>query len=449
MPTGDLLPRRRGLAAVEPSPIVVDEAVHAGEPVRRELILNGGRELARLGADPDDWVDAATEEELRNAQSTNTADAIRWAYGALIHYCGIQGLRHDPPTAATIRRWIKAHGEMTRLNKNGEVVKRGRGGQPYAPATVAMRVYLVAMVCNRLGWLSPTKDPVVADQLEAYKKKFKKAGFKTFEADPITPQLSVQLARTACDLGTVNGLRNATSFRLQFDTGCRATEMVEGLLGLHVRWITDTRAAVTFIETKGGKERTVFVEGMPTLPDPTDPTGERQIPNPEWDVDPVHLLALYCSARAQFGLGDSDPFFTEVSHAARRRNDFDETGIYAGKILRQPWRYDAYVECWNRAVKKSRIDVGPRGTRFHFPSHANRAGLITASVRAGIPSEITRRRTGHAEGSPVFERYYRGADAVGEDNVGVIVRRRAAAETAKQEAERAVRAAKRGGRRGK
>lgn len=437
MPTGDLLPKRRGQAAVEPSPFVVDEADRAGEPGRAELILRGRVELARLGADPDEWVDADTEAELQAGRSENTADAIRWAFGALITYCGRVDIarKHDPPSAATMRNWIKAHWDMTRLDKNGEVVKRGRRAQPYAPNTVAMRVYLVAMVCNRLGWLSPTRDPKVSEQLVVYRKKFERAGFRTFEADPLTPELSVANVRKACDLGTVNGLRNATAFRMQFDTGCRATEMAEGLLGQHVRWITDYRVAVTFVETKGGKTRTVFLEALPDI---------------DWDVDPVHLLALYCAARAQFGLGDSDPFFTEVSHAPRRRNDFAESGIYAGKILRQPWTYEAYVECWNRAVRKSKIDIGPRGTRFHFPSHSNRAGMITGAVQAGIPSEITRKRSGHAEGSPVFERYYRGADAVGDENVGAIIRRKAAADQAQRDAERAARSEKywasRGGR---
>lgn len=412
MPTGDYRPVRRVPATVEPELFEPDKAVYAGEPGRKELILKGRAALADLGVDPDSWVDAETEAELRNAISENTVESTRAAWGAMLFYTGFTGRRDDPPTSATIRQWIKDHWHMTRVDEHGRTVKRGRQEQPYAPATVAQRVYLVASVCRRLGWAVPTDDPKVSDQLTAYRIKFEDAGFKSFEADPMTPELSAELVRRACDLGTINGLRNATAFRLQFDTGCRATEMLK-ILGKNVRWLSDDRAQITFVQTKGRKPRTVSVEAVRDV---------------DWDVDPVRLLSLYTEARRSAGLGDDDPFFTEVSHAARRRKDFDEAGVYAGSVLRHPWTYDAYQMCWDRAVKKSCIDIGPKGTRYRFPSHANRAGMITRAVQARIPLERVAKRSGHAPGSPVIHRYYRADDAWGDDNIGVTIRRRKAEE---------------------
>lgn len=431
MPTGDFRPVRRVPATVEPELFEPDKAVYAGEPVRKELILRGRASLAELGVDPDNWVDAETEAELRNAIPQNTIDATRAAWGAMLYYTGFTGRRDDPPTSATIRQWIKDHWHMTRVDEHGHTVRRGRHTQPYSPSTVEQRVYLVASVCRRVpGWDSPTDDPKVSDQLTAYRIKFERAGFRTFEADPMTPELSVRLVRAACDLATINGLRNATAFRLQFDVGCRATEMVEGLRGKDVRWLSDERVQVTFTQTKGNKPRTVSVQAIPEI---------------DWEVDPVRLLALYCEARTSAGLGDDDPFFTEVSHAARPRKDFTVSGIYAGKILRQPWEYKAYQMCWDRAVDKSGIEFGPKNTRYHFPSHSNRAGMITKAVQAKIPLEVVGKRSGHASGSPVLRDYYRADDGWGDDNVGVIIRRKAAEEAEQIKAEQAARRARRKG----
>lgn len=451
MPTGDPLPVRRDPAAVEPPLFVPPDAPRVEEPSRAELILRGRIALAQHGADPDTWVDPDTEAEMRSAESSNTADLIRWAFGAAVTYCGLPHIarKHDPMSAATVRRWIKDHWEMTRVAKDGQVVKRGRRGQPYAPGTVELRVYLVAMVCNRLGWLSPTRDPKVAKQLEAYRIKFENAGYKTFEPDPMTPGLSVRLVREACDLGILNGLRNATAFRLQFDTGCRAAEMVgdgrshSGLQLSDVTWLDEYRVRLRFVQTKGRKPRDVYVQGLPTLPDPNDPAGKRQIPNPDWDCDPVRLLGLWMDALRSTGITEG-PLFREVTHAPQRRLDFAETGIYAGNILRQPWSRNSYQQCWDRAVAKSGIDIGPRDTRLRLTTHSNRAGMITAAAEAGMPLEKVAPRTGHSPGSPVIQRYFRSDRRWDDDNPGVLIRQRKAAEDAEVAARAAASRARRG-----
>lgn len=404
------------------------------EPGTVQLILKGRAALADLGHDPDDWVDAETDAEHRAARSADTVQLQLWALGALVNYCGITGRRHDPPTSATTRQWIKDHWHMTRESDAGGRVKRGRLQQPYSPSTVSTRVYLIAGICNRLGWQSPTRDPRVHEQLDAYRIKFEDAGFKTFEADPMTPEMSVRLARAACDLGTVNGLRNALAFRLQFDTGCRATELVEGLRIDQVMWLAEDRVQLEFVQTKGRKPRKVYVQGLPTIPDPKDPTGRRQVRNPDWDVDPVRLLGLWLDLLGRMQI-TSGPLFREVSHAGQRRKDFAESGIYAGKVLREAWRRGEYQQCWDRAVRKSGIDVGPRGTRLRLTTHSNRAGLITAAFDAGMPLEAVAFRTGHNPGSDAIRRYLRSDRRWDDANPGVLVRKVKTAGDAERAAE--------------
>lgn len=403
-----------GRELVVPGRSVAARPDFTDEPSRKELILTGRAALADLGHDPDDWVDAETEEELRQATPENTIAAVCWGWGRLIWYCGKTSRRHDPPTAATMRQYIKDHWHMT--YSDGK--KRGRRGQPYAWRTVELAVYTVAMVCNRMdGWSNPVRNPKVHDQLKRYRDKWEDAGFRTDEADPLSPAQSVALARCQ-DLGTVNGLRNATLFRLQFDTGCRASELCAVQIQ-DLDWVDEHRVLITFVKTKGHKPRTVGVQAVPRLGTPPD-----DVPHPDWDVDPVRLLTLWWQALRSSGYRPPGPLFREV-RAGGRRKDFTESGVYGGKILPIQMTYKAYEDAFNRAVTRSGVDRNPKtgDQDRHITTHSNRAGFITAYADAGYPVERAAARTGHSPASPVIHRYFRSGRQWDGDNPGVAIRR--------------------------
>jgi hypothetical protein len=75
-------------------PEVIRGEIVAGMPARKELILQGRAALAERGIDPDDFVDERAEEQLRRAMPGNTKDALAWAWGFLVRYCGETGRRH-------------------------------------------------------------------------------------------------------------------------------------------------------------------------------------------------------------------------------------------------------------------------------------------------------------------------------------------------------------------
>lgn len=387
-------------------PDVVQGEIVDGMPGKNELILLGRTALAERGVDPDDLTDARTEAQLRRGMPENTRDAMRWGYGFLVKYCGLTGRRHDPPTVGTIRKMISDAYHMTAADGRG----RGRYGQPYAPATIELVVYTCSMVFDRLQWINPCRHPLVADQLAGYREDYVSAGYRTDESDELSHAQSVILGRSQ-DLGTVQGLRNAAMLRGQFDLGCRADEWCK-VQGQDVVWIDEETVQVTFTRTKGRKPRTVTMEALPTV---------------DWDVDPVRLLLAYWRARQSAGWDGTGPLWVQV-HRGDRRKDFEETGVLGGRFLTAAMVYDAYAAVFDRAVRKTGIDIDvvtKRRTR-HYTTHSNRIGLIDTAFKAGLRREWIEARTGHAPGSKVFDRYLRLAGMSGDNNAGLVVRRAAA-----------------------
>lgn len=404
-------PSQRALSHVGSAP-VSDEAdrrdAPQGVPGRRELVLAGRAGMVDLGHNPDDYVDPDTDAELLAGIPENTREMLAWAWGRWIWWCGKTGRQAAPATPASIRIYIRHHWFMT----DAAGRKRGRYGQPYAPATVEAAVYLVSSVLQWKGFVSPTKHPLVGRQLKAYRDKYEAAGFRPDVSDPLTHEQSVTLAR-ACDQGTVAGLRLATALRLHFDLGCRTSELCHIQLG-DLRWVpaadgTD-RVLVTISRAKVGGAAGARVVGVESTPDV------------DGDVDPVVLLRrlvfrLACDGRTE------GPLFTLV-RSAPRRADWATTGRIAGAFLDGEWDRRAYRSAFNRIVRATGIDLDPvTGRRvFHFTTYSNRSGLVTSAAEAHQALEWVAKRTGHSPSSPVIHRYFRTGQQWGDVNGGTLIR---------------------------
>lgn len=383
-------------------------------PARKQLELTGRAGLVELGVDPDDFVDEETEAQLRRAMPDNTRDTLRWAYGFLIGYCGRTGRRHDPPTVATIRQMIKDAYKMTDASGKG----LGRYGRPYAPQTIATVVYCLSMIFDRVQWANPCRHPLVADQLKGYQEDYETDGHRTDEADELTHDQNVMLARTY-DLATVQGLRNATMIRGQFDLGCRADEWCK-VRGEDVVWLSDDRVKITFVrtkgrtQTKGGKKRTVGMQAVPSV---------------DGDVDPVRLLRRYYLARISAGWDGTGPLWVEV-YRGDRRKDYETTGKLAGSFKTEPMKYAAYADVFARVIKKTQLGIDPvTGRRVqHYTTHSNRIGMIDKASKMGLRLEDIAPRTGHSPASPVIHKYLRQQLQWDDANPGVVIRLGVAAE---------------------
>jgi integrase len=432
----------RSAAAVDDGEIVDAEIVDAGVmPARRELILLGRVAMADIDHNPDDWVEPDTDRELHDGVPQNTRTAYTYQWGRWIWWCGRKGREHCPATPGSVRQYIKEHWDMVRADGR----KRGWQGRPYAPASVEQAVYVISAVHQWFGYASPTKHPSVGLQLKTYERKWRSAGYRERKAYALTPEDSVAIART-CSLATVAGLRNAAAFRLQYDMGARASELLgetedsgawHGLRVRDVRWESPDYAVIHIAQTKTNESRDVAVEATRWVVDadgnfidaagqviPLDAAGEPtrpRVPHPDVDVDPLVLLrAWYDLLVARGEVHPDAPFFRQVASTGQRRKD----GSPAGSVLAEPWSYDQFAKEFTRCVQRAGVHVDPvTGEPRHITSHSNRAGLITAAVDAGVPAEVLRLRTGHAAGSRVLQGYYRSGRKWGRHNPGTVIRR--------------------------
>lgn len=406
-----------------------EEAVIEGElvaygpmPTRKALILRGRAALAQTGRNPDDYVDPATEQALRDATPQNTRAVLEWGWGRWLWWTGQPdiGVPHLPARPAGLRRYVQAHKTMT--HQDGRL--RGRYGQPYAPQTVELAVYAVVMVHQRLGYPSPMEDKRVRAQLREYSAWWEAQGFRPDESYPLTSDEAVEVARTQ-DLATVNGLRNALAFRLLMDMGCRPDELLHIQMG-DVSWETPDRVVIRISRSKtdqAGKGRVVGVEAGRVIDEAGNPVVDddgQPVRLADWDVDPVRLLGLQWEVLTAAGFR-TGPLLRAV-YPAPRRND----GAIAGTVRDEAWTYEGLDMAFRRAVKQSGVNLDPRtGERRHVTLYSFRCGMITRAEEAGVPLQRVGRRTGHNLGSYSLTRYFRSGRQWGDDNPGLAIRQAA------------------------
>ena len=374
------------------------------EPAAKDLVLLGRASLAGLGVDPDDRLSAEADQDLLDAKPSETIRKINYQWGRFIWWTGHTGRRHLNPTTATIRQWIVDHWHMTRVDPDtGRRVKCGNHGQPYSHNTVRQAIYLVATVQQWLGYPSCAKHPSVPAQLDAYEAKWKRAGFTERVAVAITPEESVAIARARlAQANTVAALRDATAYRLQFDSGARASEIL-GIDLEHLAWESEHRVVVNIPPTKTKLSgRKVAVEATPQI----DP-----------DVDPALLLLRLVRVLAEQGITKGPVFLEAV--AGRPKSD----GSLSGRFRHQRLAYDTYETGFKMSVYRAGVHLDPvSGARRIVTSHSNRAGHVTTAVDEEIPLDRVAARTGHSPQSGVIHRYYRSARRWGTANPGTAIR---------------------------
>ncbi|MFI7608879.1 tyrosine-type recombinase/integrase [Micromonospora sp. NPDC049366] len=402
-------------------PALEGEVVDAGAPAagavvpRQEthprLDVKGPRGLLPVYADlsdPDERVPLDVDEALREAIPDTTWRTLDWGWGRFVRWCGATGRKHDPPTVGTIRTYIWAH--LTWTKADG-VTLAGRGGRPYAYATVETALGVVCTVLKWQGHPSPWGHPGVQAQLKAYSKKLRSMGIMPGEAYALTPDEQAAMVRTR-DMGQVAGVRDAAALALHMATGCRAAELM-ALDDSDLEWVSPTRLLVTIRVGKGGKPRRVPVEAD----EPDEETGE-----PAWapDVDPLVLVSEWQDLKRARGVGPG-PLFLECKVGGKRGDGRHAGVIVAGKRMTTA----AYDKMHRRAARKAGVDVDEKGNPRNVTTHSQRAAYITNGTDAGVPVERIRPFTGHSPNSPVIFRYVRSGLQWGEHNPGVQIRRAA------------------------
>jgi integrase len=371
-------------------------------PDRKELILRGRAAMAGRDYNPDDQVPPEVDRELIEGIPRATREQYEQQWGRFILWCGLTGREHLPPTVATMRFYIWSHWHAKRPDGTGA----GRGGKPYAAATVRTAVYSVSAVLQWLGYASPTGHPSIGAQLKVYEAKCARAGMRPQQAYPLSPDDSVTMAR-ACDLSTVQGLRLATMVRLQYDMGARESEIV----GLNIEDVSWRRAgkapqvAIWVGRSKGHNDgRELLVEAVPDV---------------NGDVDPALLLGRWVDALAAAGITDG-PLFCEVNRGNPRKDGQLAGSFRAGVRLER----GAYEKAFGRLAVRSGVNLDPKTNKptRQVTTHSARRGMITASVNAGMLVQEVAPRTGHSIASNEIHGYWGASTREGDANAGTRIR---------------------------
>lgn len=359
--------------------------------------------LPAYADDPDERVPLEVDQALRDAIPVTTWRVVEYQWGRFVRWCGATGREHDPPTIGTIRTYIWAH--LTWTRRDG-VTLAGRGGAPYATATVETALAAICMVLRWRGYPSPWGHPMVQAQLRAYDKRLRAMGHMPRQAYVLTPDEQVAMIRTR-DRATVSGVRDAAMLALHMATGCRAAELV-ALDDTDLAWETPTRLLVTIRVGKGGGARVIPVE--------SDTEGYAP------DACPLTLLSQWLDLKRDRGIAYGGPLWLECRVGARRVDGQCAGVIRAGARMTRA----AYEIMHERAARAAGVDVDPTtGERRHVTPHSHRAAYVTNAVDAGVPVERIRPITGHSPNSPVIFRYVRSGQRWGDHNPLVQIRRAA------------------------
>jgi hypothetical protein len=372
--------------------------------------------LVPMTGNPDDYVSPETDAQYMRGVPLTTRSIYAAQWNRFVGWCVDE--RNGPPhpreylpaTVGTVREYIRAHWDWTRILDDGTKVFAGLNGQRYAPNTVKLAIKVISIVHQGFGHVPPTKHPDVRRQMRGYVRDWKAPtlGYKTAAADAVSPDELLAMIAT-CDMGTVAGLRDALLLRLAFDTGRRNSELTSITWG-GIKFLDARRMLVTFPFSKtnqDGEDDTVGVEADDG-PDAWAP-----------DSDPVLLMREFrelCATRGLAVTGGA-PVFREV-HGGQRR----KIGI-SGVIYDRPMTRGAFQDVVTIRANRAGVDVDPiTGDHRKIVPHSIRHAFALEGDRDGVPIHLLADRGGWSRTSPVILGYMASRKKWGEDNAAVRMR---------------------------
>lgn len=307
-----------------------------------------------------------------------------------------------PRAARTLVHWIADNYTMTR--KDGRL--RGLKGQPYAPDTVRLSLWVVSRIFRRRGLASPVHHPDVQTEMKGYAKKWKRAGYKENAAESITPDELLRML-AVCDLNTVAGLRDACLMRIATECGRRNSELM-ALNWTDLTFLSPTqlRINIPFSKTNqtGRSDDNAYIEA-----------------DVVWapEFDPLLLLRELREVTAGFGHEvERGPVFLKCHGGAKRAD-----GTRSGVMLPERMTRKNYQDVVTAAARRSGVLFNPvTGEVRKIVPHSLRVYLVTEGSRAGVPLGVLCDQGGWSRKSPVVIGYQRQANRLDEDNPGVRIR---------------------------
>jgi len=400
-------------------------------------IAAAGRMAAGLAGaeDPAYTLSPAADKLRREGVPQNTVDTKTYQWLRYVSWCGDaeQGQAHpresiddDPERAVvTVIEWINANWEMTRLNDAGELVGRGRNGQPYAPDTVRLSLSVISMAYQRKGKASPVHHPDAIEAMRGYHRRWRRHGFRPDRAYVLTTPEAIALVR-ACDRTTAAGLRDALLMRLADDVGRRNSELLS-VTWADVSWESDSVMLISFPHSKTNRDdgkdedRPVVVEHDVDLAPDVSPT----ILMREW----MQLSAV------RLGEPLTGFVFREVKSGTRRKD-----GTHSGLITRNQMTRKAFQDVVAKYAKITGVDrevdpaTGKRtGKKRKVVPHSFRAKLASEGEMYGVPENDIADRAGWKRGSQSMRTYMRLGSGRGDRNPATVIRKALAAKQAPQE----------------
>lgn len=362
-----------------------------GDEAGGAVVVATGRDLAADALRPL-TSERFTEEDLAFMMSgvaQNTVKALRRAWGHVILYTGRVGEPECPMEPPTLVRMIRDYAWN----------HTGRYGQPTSPETIKHWLWAITKahkVARRpdgtRGYPSPVETEEVRRAMRAYRKKWKRAGYRTDAATPIAPEEQWDMVQS-CDVRSPIGLRDALALAMMYDAGLRAGELV----------VTEERDGAMFEDMELHLPRGFDINAVdPTQPWDIELTEDDyailHIPESKTDPDgqgaDVFLYAhpqeyaANCSVRLflcwrklliDSGLEAKGAIMRVVEHGGRAPADGRPK---KGKIRAKALAYDGLVRIFNRAVEAAGLE-DPEGRRRHFVLHGMRAGAAEAAAAGG------------------------------------------------------------------